>query len=96
MLLIESNQDGTFGSYVVTTPACRKNPRRKAYDGLLIEKETPVDKLRFTARWSIEAEFIVTHTVCYSIIDNDFDAASEYWAYPFATRRSAAFFTCER
>jgi len=57
--------------------ACRKNKTRKALEGLLIEVPGPVDEWRMTARWSVEAECVVTHRVDYKLLDHDFDTASE-------------------
>lgn len=56
--------------------ACRKQGH-KAMDGILIETETFVDELRCTARWAVEADFCVTHSVDYKVLDRDFDAASD-------------------
>jgi len=61
------------GHYAV---ACRKQGH-KAIDGFLIETATLVDELHTTARWAIEAETVVTHEVHYTLLDHDFDAASD-------------------
>jgi hypothetical protein len=57
--------------------ACRKQGR-KAIDGILIETEKAVDQLDITARWAIAAELVVTHRVRYTLLDHDFDAASDH------------------
>jgi hypothetical protein len=57
--------------------ACRKRGH-KAIDGILIETESFVDQLSCTARWAIEGELCVTHSVDYTILDRDFDAASDH------------------
>jgi hypothetical protein len=56
--------------------ACRKKGH-KAIDGLLIETAAPLDKLTTTARWAIEAAMTVTHQVHYTLLDHDFDTASD-------------------
>jgi hypothetical protein len=58
------------------TVAYRKR-RRKAIDGILIETANPIEEVRYTARWTIEAELLVTHRVLYRVLDHDFDAASD-------------------
>ena len=55
---------------------CRKQGR-KALDGILIETEKFVGELSCSARWAIEGEFCVTHYVEYTVLDRDFDAASD-------------------
>jgi hypothetical protein len=55
---------------------CRKKGL-KAIDGILIETARPVDEFCCVARWAIESEFSVTHQVRYSLLDHDFDAASD-------------------
>lgn len=57
--------------------AYRKNKTRKAFNGILIEIPGPVDEWHMTARWSVEAEIVVTHHVDYRLLDHDFDTASE-------------------
>src|ERR1700683_4536693 len=52
--------------------ACRKRGH-KAFDGILIETETRVTDLLYTARWAIEGELCVTHSVDYKVLDHDFD-----------------------
>jgi hypothetical protein len=56
--------------------ACRKQGH-KAIDGILIETAAPVDEMRYTARWAVEASAILTHHVHYKLLDHDFDAASD-------------------
>jgi hypothetical protein len=56
--------------------ACRKRGH-KAIDGILIETESFVSELFYTARWAVEGELCVTHFVDYKILDHDFDAASD-------------------
>jgi hypothetical protein len=56
--------------------ACRKLGR-KAMDGILIETPGPVNEFSCRARWAIQAELMVTHSVEYRVIDHDFDAASD-------------------
>ncbi len=56
--------------------ACRKEGR-KAVDGILINVPTPIDNFAYSARWAVEAAQCVTHRVEYSILDHDFDAASD-------------------
>jgi hypothetical protein len=50
---------------------------RKSLDGILIETTKPVKEWRCTARWAVEAQFLITHHVDYRISDEDFDAASD-------------------
>jgi hypothetical protein len=56
--------------------ACRKQGH-KAMDGILIETKSFVKEMSTTARWAIEAELCVTHSVDYKILDREFDAASD-------------------
>ncbi len=56
--------------------ACRKEGR-KAIDGILIEMAAPVQEMHYTARWAVEATFLVTHDIHYKLLDHDFDAASD-------------------
>jgi Family of unknown function (DUF6012) len=56
--------------------ACRRQGR-KAVNGMLIETRNPVAEFRTTARWAVGAAFVVSHHVLYTILDRDFDAASD-------------------
>ena len=56
--------------------ACRREGR-KAIDGILIETSTPVQEMHYTARWAIQAAFVAIHEVHYTLLDYDFDAASD-------------------
>jgi hypothetical protein len=56
--------------------ACRKQGQ-KAINGILIETLRPEAEIVVTARWAIEAEKAVTHEVHYTLLDRDFDAASD-------------------
>ncbi len=56
--------------------ACRKQGH-KAIDGILIESEAFIEEFRYTARWAVEAELVVTHRVDYKVLDKEFDAASD-------------------
>jgi hypothetical protein len=58
------------------TVAYRKQGR-KAIDGILIETGNPIEEVRYTARWAIEAALLVTHRVLYTVLDREFDAASD-------------------
>jgi hypothetical protein len=57
--------------------ACRKQGH-KALDGILLETKSFVKEMSTTARWAIEAELCVTHSVDYKILDQEFDAASDH------------------
>ena len=57
--------------------ACRKKGGKRAIDGILIETLAPVEEFLYTARWSIESSFEATHIVRYTLLDHDFDAASD-------------------
>jgi hypothetical protein len=50
---------------------------RKALDGILIETPEHVPAYRYTARWSIAAQLLITHHVSCEVLDRDFDVASE-------------------
>jgi hypothetical protein len=56
--------------------ACRKRGH-KAFDGILVETERFVNELFYIARWAVEGELCVTHSVDYKVLDHDFDAASD-------------------
>ena len=56
--------------------ACRKQGH-KAMDGILLETKSFVNEMSTTARWAIEAELCVTHSVDYKVLDREFDAASD-------------------
>lgn len=56
--------------------ACRKNPRRKAYEGLLIEAD-PVDVFTVVYRWGVEAAMVAVHRIEYRLADHTFDAVSQ-------------------
>jgi hypothetical protein len=56
--------------------ACRKQ-ESKAMDGILIETKSTVDEFVSVARWSVEYSLLVTHCVHYTLLDRDFDAASD-------------------
>jgi hypothetical protein len=49
--------------------ACRREGR-KAIEGILIENSPPVEKLDYTARWVVDAEFVATHRVSYKLLHN--------------------------
>lgn len=55
---------------------CRRKGQ-KAIGGILIETRRHVSEFLYTARWAINAATLVTHTVAYKVIDDDFDAASD-------------------
>jgi hypothetical protein len=55
---------------------CRKRGH-KAVDGILIETARRLDAFRCRARWAVEAERVLIHEVQYSLLDDDFDAASD-------------------
>lgn len=55
---------------------CRKRGQR-AIEGIFVMMEAPVESLDYTARWSIDAEVVVTHRVQYRLLDCKFDAASD-------------------
>jgi hypothetical protein len=67
--------------------ACRREGR-KAIEGILIENSPPVEKLDYTARWVVDAEFVATHRVSYKLLDHEFDAASDSMMLWYATSRS--------
>lgn len=56
--------------------ACRKIGRL-ALDGILIETPGRVDQFSWRARWAVEADLVITHSVECRVIDHDFDAASD-------------------
>lgn len=56
--------------------ACRKRGQR-AIEGILVSMPALVECLDYTARWSIDAEAVVTHRVRYRLLDRKFDAASD-------------------
>ena len=56
--------------------ACRKRGQR-AIEGILVVMKAPVESLDYTARWSVDAEVVVTHRVRYRLLDHEFDAASD-------------------
>jgi hypothetical protein len=57
--------------------ACRREGRNRAVDGILIETSGWLDSFHWVARWAIEAERVIEHTVHYRLLDRDFDAASD-------------------
>jgi hypothetical protein len=56
--------------------ACRK-VGQKAIDGILVETDQKIDEFRMVARWAVDAEMCVQHTVFYRVLDHEFDAASD-------------------
>lgn len=56
--------------------ACRKRGQR-AIEGIFVMMGAPVESLDYTARWSVDAEVVVTHRVQYRLLDREFDAASD-------------------
>lgn len=56
--------------------ACRKRGQR-AIEGIFVLTKEPVARLDYTARWSVDAEVVVTHRVRYRLLDREFDAASD-------------------
>ena len=56
--------------------ACRKRGH-KAVDGIFIETGEPVEHIDCITRWAIEAKAVVTHRVRYTLLDRDFDSASD-------------------
>lgn len=55
--------------------ACRK-VGRVAIDGIYISMAERVSDIECTTRWAIDASYVAVHTVQYSIVDDDFDAAT--------------------
>ena len=58
------------------TVACRRRGRR-AIDGILIEAPDPVSEFTTVARWAVMADFVATHRITFSILDQDFGAVSD-------------------
>lgn len=56
--------------------ACRKMGR-KAVDGILIQTDRPCAGFQCIVRWAIDASLVVTHRVDYTLLDQDFDFASD-------------------
>jgi hypothetical protein len=50
---------------------------RKSVTGFFILAPTETREFTVTTRWAVSAEFLLTHTVDYSILDSDCDAASD-------------------
>ena len=65
--------------------ACRKAGRR-AVDGLLAEAGRWRSEFRYIARWAVDAQFVVTHDVTLTLLDAEFDLASDSMAL-FRDRR---------
>jgi hypothetical protein len=59
------------------TVGCPRKGGTRAIDGLLIETATLVDRFTATALWAIDGSFESTHVIHYSILDHDFDFASD-------------------
>src|ERR1700738_95197 len=57
--------------------ACRKRGH-KAVDGIFIETGEPVAHIDCITRWAVEAKAVVTHRVRYTLLDRDFDSASDH------------------
>ena len=55
---------------------CRKRGQ-KPVDGIFIETKGWIDTFHCCARWAIDAERVITHEVHYSLLDHEFDAASD-------------------
>lgn len=58
-------------SYLI---ACRKG--RKAVSGILVDVARKIDEFKAVARWSVDGEHIVSHTVHFKIMDDEFDMCS--------------------
>lgn len=56
--------------------ASRKHGR-KSVTGLFIEAQAGVHEFTVTTRWALNAEHLLTHTVEYSMLDSECDAASD-------------------
>lgn len=50
---------------------------RKSVAGFFIQAPAETREFTVTTRWAVSAEFVLTHTVEYSILDSDCDAASD-------------------
>jgi hypothetical protein len=57
--------------------ACRKRGH-KAVDGIFIDTGEPVEHIDCITRWAIDAKAVVTHRVRYTLLDRDFDSASDH------------------
>lgn len=57
--------------------ACRREGRNRSIDGIFIETAGWIETFHSVARWAIEDDWVVEHTVHYSLLDRDFDAASD-------------------
>lgn len=55
--------------------ACRK-AGQKAIDGLFVQTKAPLNQFNIITRWAVDAEHVVTHKVCYLILDDELDAVS--------------------
>ncbi|MFO7061921.1 DUF6012 family protein, partial [Pseudomonas aeruginosa] len=57
--------------------ACR-NKGRKATNGLLIDVPGQVPYFTVITRWKIAGEIVVQHRVEYVVLDDEFDAVTDY------------------
>ncbi len=67
---------------------CRKKGR-KAIDGILLKTSEPVTEIHLIARWCASGP-VVTHRVHYTILDQEFGAASDKMALWRGTERGHA------
>lgn len=49
----------------------------RAIDGILIEAPDPVVEFTTVARWAVLADFVATHRITFSVLDQDFGAVSD-------------------
>jgi hypothetical protein len=56
--------------------ACKKEGQR-AVEGFLVETKERLDVFTVITRWSIDAEFLVKHTVRHHVLDSDFDVVTD-------------------